>query len=76
MDREIGYYCMSCGQQFSTEEIAMLLEKAARTSRPICRSGKSEEKPSVEIKELPPPKGKESERAGREVTKRDKPERI
>jgi len=79
---------MSCGQEFSTEEIVMLIEKAARTSRPTRRSGKSKKKPSVEIKELAPSKAKESERAsrrqsgfgtsatGHDMTKHDKPGRV
>ena len=62
-DREIGFYCMSCGHEFSTEEIAMLIEKTAVTSRSMHDSGRSGRKPAAEIaeiKELPSHKAKKS----------------
>jgi DNA-directed RNA polymerase subunit RPC12/RpoP len=74
-DREIGYYCMSCGQEFSTEEIVMLIEKAARTSPPKRKSGKRETRPPMEIKELSPPKAKKPKRARRDVTRQNPSER-
>lgn len=73
-DREIGFYCMSCGHEFSTEEIVMLVEKTALTSRSMQDSGKSGRKPIAEIKELPPRKAKKVEHLSHEVTKPKKPD--
>ncbi|OHB78967.1 MAG: hypothetical protein A2Z25_12305 [Planctomycetes bacterium RBG_16_55_9] len=70
-DREIGYYCMSCGTQISYDQIVMLIEIASRTSQPRRRSGKSEKQPPVEVKELPPSK-KKSKPARHDATKHDK----
>jgi hypothetical protein len=56
---------MSCGQEFSTEEIVMLIEKAEQTTQPICTPDKIEKKPPVEIKELPATKAKKSKQAHR-----------
>ena len=74
-DREIGYYCMSCGQDFSTDEIVMLIEKAERISRPVHTPDKIEKKPPMEIMEVPSPKAKDSEQASRDVIHHDKTER-
>lgn len=57
-DREIGYYCMLCGHEFSTDDVEMLIEKIALTSRSMQRPDQSRKTPVVEIKELPPHKGK------------------
>jgi DNA-directed RNA polymerase subunit RPC12/RpoP len=73
-DRDIGYYCMSCGRQFSTENILMLLAKAERTSQPVPQPDKSVKKPPAEIKELPISKAKKSRRAKREASEQDKSE--
>ena len=73
-DREIGYYCMSCGHELNANEIVMLIEKIALTSRPIHNSGRSERKPTPEIKELPPRKTKEVEHASHDIIERNKPE--
>jgi len=67
-DREIGYYCMSCGQELSYDEVVMLIEKAEKTSQQIETSDKSEKKPPLEIKELPSPKAKEPKRTGHDAT--------
>jgi tRNA(Ile2) C34 agmatinyltransferase TiaS len=72
-DRDIGFYCMSCGREFSRDEILLLIEKAERTAQPKPKSGKSKKRPPVEIKELPVPKAKKSRRPARDATKRDKP---
>ena len=57
-DREIGYYCMSCGHEFSAKEIA-LTSRTCSSKRPsMCNSGKSGKMPIVEIKELHPRKAK------------------
>lgn len=53
-DREIGYYCMYCGGQLSSEEMAILIEKNALTFLSAQKSGSSHKKPFIEIKELPP----------------------
>ncbi len=71
-DREIGFYCMSCGCQFSTQEIAVLIEKAELTSPSISHSGKSGKKHVAEISELPPRKAKKAERVSHDVNKRKK----
>ena len=52
-DREIGYYCMLCGHEFSTDDVEMLIEKIALTSRSMQQPDQSLKKPVVEIKELP-----------------------
>ena len=68
-DRDIGYYCMSCGQELSYDEVVMLIEKAEKTSQQIETSDKSEKKPPLEIKELPSPKAKEPKRTGYDATR-------
>jgi len=73
-DREIGYYCMSCGHELNADEIVMLIEKIALTSRSIHNSGKSERKPTAEIKELPARKAKKVEHARHDIIERKKPE--
>ena len=74
-DREIGFYCMSCGGQFSTQEIAVLIEKAELTSPSIRHSGKSDKKHVAEISELPAHKSKETERVSQDASEHKKPER-
>ena len=73
-DRVIGFYCMPCGHEFSTEEIVMLIEKSALTSQSIQDSGKSGRKPIAEIKELPARQVKKRERLTYDVTELHKPE--
>lgn len=75
-DRDIGYYCMSCGQEISYDEIVMLIEKAEKTSQQIQTSGKTEKKPPLEIKELPSPKAKGSKRAGKDLIEHDTSEQV
>jgi DNA-directed RNA polymerase subunit RPC12/RpoP len=74
-DREIGYYCMSCGHELSTKEMFVLLEKSALTSRPTSNSGKSGKKPAALITELPPPRQARAERISHDINERKKPER-
>jgi DNA-directed RNA polymerase subunit RPC12/RpoP len=74
-DREIGFYCMSCGQKFSTEEIVILIEKADQISQPIQTPDKIEKKPPLEIREVPHPKAKEPEQTSRDVSHHDHTER-
>lgn len=71
-DREIGYYCMFCGHDFSAKEMVVLIETTALTSRLIYNSGKSGRKPTAEIKELPPRKAK-VEQIGHEIVEGKKP---
>ena len=52
-DREIGYYCMLCGHEFSTDDMELLVEKVALTTRSMQQPDKRPETPIVEIKELP-----------------------
>ena len=73
-DRDIGYYCMSCGHQFSSENIVMLIEKAERMSQPIPAPDSNVIRPP-EIKELPAAKAKKTKRAKRNAIERDKSER-
>lgn len=73
-DRDIGYYCMSCGRELSYDEVVLLIEKTSRTSQPIQMSDKDEKKPPVEIKELPSPKTKEPKRADQAATRHNKSE--
>ena len=44
-DREIGFYCMSCGHEFAPEEALMLIQKTTLTSQLTHTSGKGEGKP-------------------------------
>ncbi len=69
LDREIGYYCMFCGHDFSAKEMVVLIETTALTSRLIYNSGKSGEKPATEIKELPSRKTKAGQ-ISREIIER------
>ena len=57
-DREIGYYCMYCGDQFSAVDMEALVEKKAITSRSLQKSDGNLKKSAFEIKELPPRKTK------------------
>jgi len=57
-DREIGYYCMLCGHEFSTDDMEMLIEKIELTSRSGQQPVQSPKTPIVEIKELHSHKGK------------------
>ncbi|HUT47319.1 MAG TPA: hypothetical protein VMX36_13630 [Sedimentisphaerales bacterium] len=72
-DREIGYYCMYCGHQFSAVDMEVLIEKIALTSLSAQKSGGSHRKPVVEIKELPPRKAK-VEHISSDVIKSKKPD--
>jgi len=72
-DREIGYYCMLCGHEFSTDDMELLVEKIALTSRSLRRPDQSRKMPVVEIKELPPRKEK-ARHVKRDVIGRKKPE--
>jgi hypothetical protein len=71
-DREIGFYCMSCGCQFSAQEIAVLIEKAELASPSIHHSGKGDKRHVAEISDLPPHKAKKTEQVSRDVTSRRK----
>ena len=73
-DREIGYYCMYCGHQFSAVDMEILIEKIALKSRSAQKSGSSHKKPVIEIKELPPRKIKVGH-ISRDVIKSKKPDR-
>lgn len=67
-DRPIGFYCMPCGHEFSTEEVVMLIIRAAITSRSMQNSDKSGRKPIMEIKELPPRNTNKAEHLTHDVT--------
>jgi hypothetical protein len=73
-DREIGYYCMYCGQQLSAVDMEILIEKNAITSNSGQKSNSSLEKPAVEIKEIPPRKSKAAH-FSRDVVENEKPDR-
>lgn len=72
-DREIGYYCMYCGDQFSTVDMEVLIEKIALLPLSAQESGGSHKKPVVEIKELPPRKAK-VKHISRDAIKGNKPD--
>jgi hypothetical protein len=57
-DREIGFYCMLCGHEFSAIDVMVLIEKTALTSPPERKSGMDHKEPVAEIKELPSRKAK------------------
>ena len=73
-DREIGFYCMSCGCQFSAQEIAVLIEKAQLTSPSISYSDESGKKHTAKIEELPARKSKEEERVSHDAAEHKKSE--
>ena len=73
-DREIGYYCMYCGDQFGTADMEILIEKNALTSHFAQKSDNSRQKPAIEIRELPPHKAKVVH-ISRDVIKSEKPDR-
>jgi hypothetical protein len=73
-DREIGCYCMYCGDQFSSVDMEILVEKNALSSHSVQKSGYSLEKPAVQIKELPPRKSKVVHISG-DAVKSNKPDR-
>ena len=72
-DREIGYYCMSCGHELSAKEIALTLWECSPERQPMRKLGKSAKKPIAEIKELRPRKAK-VEHIGHDITERKKAE--
>jgi hypothetical protein len=72
-DREMGYYCMLCGHEFSTVEMEVLIGKVALTSRPAQKSERSRKKPAAEIRELPAHKAK-AKHIRRDVIERKMPE--
>ena len=67
---------MSCGSRFSTQEIAVLIEKSALTSPSISHSDESGKKHAAEIKELPARKPKKTERVSQDANEREKPEKA
>jgi hypothetical protein len=66
-DREIGFYCMSCGSRFSAQEIAVVIGKAELTSPSARHSGKSDKKRVPEISDLPIHKARKTERVSQDV---------
>jgi hypothetical protein len=54
-DRDIGYYCMLCGREFSAVDMEILIENKTITSSP---AQKLKRKSPLEIKELPARKAK------------------
>ena len=73
-DREIGYYCMYCGDQFGAVEMEVLIEKIALKSRSAQKPTLGRDKPVVEIKELPPLKAK-VEYVDHDIIESKKPDR-
>jgi hypothetical protein len=64
LDREIGYYCMSCGHEFSADEVTILLEKISRAPLPMhTPSVQSKKQPVTVIKELSTRKKKKPDHA-------------
>jgi hypothetical protein len=72
-DREMGYYCMLCGHEFSAVEMEVLIEKIALTSLPGQKTERSRKKPAAEIREMPARKAKAT-RISRDVIERKTPE--
>jgi len=73
-DREIGYYCMYCGNQFGAVDMEILMEKNALMSGSVLESDNGLKKPALEIKELPPRKTKAAH-ISRDAIKSEKPDR-
>ena len=72
-DREMGFYCMLCGHEFSAVDMEVLIEKIAITSRPAQKSESGRKKSAVEIRELPALKAK-AKHIRRDVIDRRTPE--
>lgn len=72
-DREIGYYCMYCGEQFRAVDMEVLIEKNAITSNSGQKSNSSLKKPAVEIIEIPARKAKKVH-FSRDVVESEKPD--
>lgn len=75
-DRDIGYYCMSCGHQVSSDNIVMLIEKNERTSQPTPAPDTSVTSPPPEIKEMPSKRIRKPKRAGKDLTEHDPSEKV
>lgn len=71
-DRDIGYYCMSCGHNFSVVDMKILIENKTKTSGPAQKSESDRKKPPLEIKELPARKTK-AKPISPDVTEHKKP---
>ncbi|OHB82067.1 MAG: hypothetical protein A2Z38_01950 [Planctomycetes bacterium RBG_19FT_COMBO_48_8] len=72
-DREMGYYCMLCGHEFSAIDMEVLIEKIALTSLPGQKTERSRKKPAAEIREMPARKAK-AKHVSRDVIDRKTPE--
>jgi len=72
-DRQMGFYCMLCGHEFSAVDMEVLIEKIALTSSPAQKSERSRKKPAAEIMELPARKAK-AKHIRRDVIDRKTPE--
>ena len=53
-DREIGFYCMSCGHLLSADEALMLIGQSVLPSRTMPKPGMGPRKLIVEIREMRP----------------------
>jgi len=73
-DRGIGFYCMSCGCQYSAQEIAVLIEKADLASPTIHHSDESRKKHVAEISDLPARKSKKTEHVSQDASDDQKTE--
>jgi hypothetical protein len=72
-DRQIGYYCMLCGHEFSAVDMGVLIEKNILTARPAQKPESSRKRAAVKIRELPARKA-EAKHISRNVIERKKPE--
>jgi len=72
-DREMGYYCMLCGHEFSVVDVEVLIEKIALTFRPAQKSESGRKKPAAEIRDLPARRAKATH-VSRDVIERKTPE--
>ena len=72
-DREIGFYCMLCGREFSAVDMEVLVEKIALTSHPVRKPGSGGRKPAGEIRELPA-RNVKTQHISRDIVDRKTPE--
>jgi len=54
VDREIGFYCMSCGHLLPADEALILIGKSVLRPPPMLKSGTGQRKLMVEIREMQP----------------------
>ena len=61
-DRAIGFYCMSCGHELTSDEVVTLIQKTTLTWQLTPTASRSQGTPVAEIRELPVRRAREADR--------------